>query len=141
VSPAVIDASIVAKAFFEEEHSEECRALLRLRRPFLAPDLLRVEFASVVWKRFRRSEIDRPTAAQILADSLQLPVEIESSEGLVGSALEIAMSTDRSVYDCLYIALAVKHGCPLITADQRLVNALASGSLAKTVRLVVERHE
>jgi predicted nucleic acid-binding protein len=29
------------------------------------------------------------------------------------------------VYDCLYLALAVQLGGPMVTADDRLVNALA----------------
>ena len=28
------------------------------------------------------------------------------------------------VYDCLYVALAEREGCPLITADDRLVKTL-----------------
>jgi predicted nucleic acid-binding protein len=37
------------------------------------------------------------------------------------------------VYDSVYVALAVALDCPLVTADERLVNALAIGSLASHV--------
>jgi predicted nucleic acid-binding protein len=30
----------------------------------------------------------------------------------------------RFQYDCLYVALAEREGCPLITADDRLVRSL-----------------
>ena len=31
----------------------------------------------------------------------------------------------RDAYDSLYLALALREGCPFVTADQKLVNALA----------------
>jgi predicted nucleic acid-binding protein len=33
--------------------------------------------------------------------------------------------TRSGYYDCLYVALAEREGCPLITADQKAVNNLA----------------
>jgi predicted nucleic acid-binding protein len=40
--------------------------------------------------------------------------------------MRIALDFDRTVYDSAYIALAVATGSELITADERLVNALGS---------------
>ena len=41
-------------------------------------------------------------------------------------ALRIAFAYDRAVYDCLYVALAVRSKSQMITADERLANALAA---------------
>ena len=41
-------------------------------------------------------------------------------------AIEVALATGRTVYDSLYIALAMNEGCRFVTADERLVNGLAS---------------
>jgi predicted nucleic acid-binding protein len=41
-------------------------------------------------------------------------------------ALKIALVHDRSVYDCLYVALAIQFKVQMITADERLANALAA---------------
>jgi len=49
-----------------------------------------------------------------------------SSHRLLPEALTIAFSFDRSLYDCLYVALAVESRTDLITADERLANALAA---------------
>ena len=48
------------------------------------------------------------------------------ASGLLGEALNIAIHNQRSFYDSLYVALAVQVHADLITADERLFNALAA---------------
>ena len=48
------------------------------------------------------------------------------SSMLFSEALQIALTHDRSVYDRLYVALAVQSKTEWITADERLANALAA---------------
>ncbi len=43
---------------------------------------------------------------------------------LLLDAYALATSLKRTVYDCLYLALADKLKCPFLTADERLVNAV-----------------
>jgi predicted nucleic acid-binding protein len=45
---------------------------------------------------------------------------------LVGEAFAIATAFERTVYDAVYVALAVAANRPLVTADERLANALAA---------------
>jgi predicted nucleic acid-binding protein len=51
---------------------------------------------------------------------------VYSTAPLIHKAFEIATAFDRSVYDSVYVALAIQSQAPLITADERLANALAS---------------
>lgn len=125
----VIDASVVAAAFFNEEHAPAAKSLLVGRQAKHAPDLIWIELASVIWKRHRRGEIDEEEARQLLADMQRLPLQITPSADLVEPALALAMRTGRSVYDCVYLALAVKHRAAMHTCDERLVNALAGTPL------------
>jgi predicted nucleic acid-binding protein len=39
-------------------------------------------------------------------------------------AYAISSATRQGVYDCIYIALAEREGCELITADEKLVRNL-----------------
>ncbi len=42
---------------------------------------------------------------------------------------DVAHRFDRSFYDGLYMALANREDCPLVTADRKLYNALSGGDL------------
>ena len=136
MTACVIDASTVAAALFEEDHADRARWLLRCGQPLQAPDLIFVELASVIWKRHRRGEIDIDGAHYVLAGTLRLPLRTTLCTDLVAPALELALSTGRSVYDCLYVALAMRSEAPVITADKRLVNALANTPLARHVKWI-----
>jgi predicted nucleic acid-binding protein len=45
---------------------------------------------------------------------------------IVPEALNLAVRHGRKVYDSLYVALAVQTKSEMITADERLANALAA---------------
>jgi len=129
----VLDASTVAVAFFQEAHADRAVRLLAGGGVLHAPDLIYAELANVIWKRHGRGEIDADEAAQLLNDVRRLPLQITSCGDLVASVLTLALTTGRSVYDCLYLALAVQTASVLVTADKRLVNALIDTPLASHV--------
>ncbi len=125
----VIDASVIAAALFPEPHSAAAKAILASGQGFCALDLVYAELANVIWKRHRRREIDAKEAADLLSDVMGLPLDITPSEQLVGPALELALRTGRTVYDCLYLTLALRIKSVMISNDRRLVNALSGGPL------------
>ena len=59
----VIDASVVIKLFFEEEHSAAAERSVRQGQELLAPDLIWAEAANVIWKRQRRGDLSKENAA------------------------------------------------------------------------------
>jgi predicted nucleic acid-binding protein len=134
----VVDASVVAAAFFNEEHAERAGALLLADCEMHAPDLICAEIANVIWKRHGRGEIDEEEAGQLLSDFLRLPLRIAASGELAEAALQLALRTGRTVYDCLYLALAVKTQSVMVTGDRRLSNALARTPLGKHVAWIGE---
>jgi len=132
----VLDASVLLKLFFEESHSDAAHALVRRAERLLAPDLIWAEAANVVWKRLRAGALDNDVAARLLAEMRRVPIETQPAHALVTDALDIAIAFDRTVYDSLYLALAVRSRSIMATADKRLVNALTGTPLAKRVRWV-----
>jgi predicted nucleic acid-binding protein len=97
----------------------------------LVPDLCLLECASVLLKQVQRTLLTPEESRALLADLLQLPLRPTASADLVSASLEQAMALSLSVYDACYLALALRHGAPLITADEQLAQAARSlGCLA-----------
>ena len=133
----VVDASVVVKWYVPETDSAAAVALLEAASDLLAPDLLAAELANTLWKKVRRGELTAAQAEEVVAAfSNACPVTLVSSLRLLPAALELALRWQRSVYDCLYLALAVAEGCHLFTADARFAAGLAGSPLAATVRTV-----
>jgi len=130
----VIDASVAAKWFLPEEGAADARALLDPAYALIAPDLLWIEVAQVAWKLARRGILHPDEAQRIVHDMQSFPVEPHDAAPLLPEAIRLALRHDRTVYDGLYLALAIAHDCPLITAVARFVNVLAAGPLAGRVR-------
>jgi predicted nucleic acid-binding protein len=125
----VIDASVVVKWFVVEAHSSEARRLLDAYQDgtvsFHAPDLLVAELANTIWKKQVFQGLTATEAKEILSAFVSLQVALIPAAELIDSAYDLAVDNRRSVYDALYLALSLRERCPLITADERFVNAMA----------------
>jgi len=124
----VLDASVVIKWLLPEEGRPQALAYRTRYRngdlELIAPHLLVAEIGNVLWKRVRRGELS-PHEAQTAFDRfLRDAPQLVGSPLVAARALELANRHGRTVYDCLYLSLALSEGCDLITADQRLVRAL-----------------
>ena len=133
MTTCVLDASVAAKWFLpraQETLTDEALRLLdgyaKGHTRFLVPDLFWPEFGNILWKAVRLGRISRQSAeaAVVALEVRKLPTAPTSS--LVKDAFAIAATFDRTVYDCIYVALSVASNAPLVTADERLVNALAA---------------
>ncbi len=86
----------------------------------VAPDLLLTEFASATAKRCRRKQIlDREAREAFHLLEETAPMLFETQQ-LLGGALDLALERHMSLWDCVYLALAIELDCPMITADRRL---------------------
>ncbi|MEI1373014.1 type II toxin-antitoxin system VapC family toxin [Nostoc sp. UHCC 0926] len=128
MSQYVLDASIAIKWFIPEVYSDAARRLVASNHTFLVPDFFFPEVGNVLWKRVRRGEDTAENARQILADLNAVPVEVYLSQPLMPLALDIALQTDRAVYDSLYLALAITQQCQMVTADEKFYNALRTSA-------------
>jgi predicted nucleic acid-binding protein len=114
---------VALKWFLNEPLAEASAGLLALPDRLIAPELLLSEVTHALLKRYRRGELENDEIESAVSRLPEL-VSIVSAASLNLNALEIAKAYDRSAYDALYVALALKQECRLVTADERLYNAL-----------------
>jgi len=129
---AVIDASVAGKWVLpsaEEPYSKSALALLEryyLKEiQIVVPDLFWAEIGNVLWKAARTQRMTIGDARTGLLKIISCNFPTVSSFSLLNRAFDIATTFGRSFYDCLYVALAESSETELITADEKLVNALA----------------
>jgi predicted nucleic acid-binding protein len=121
----VVDASVVIKWFVPEVHGEAALRLLVNEESFVAPDHLFAETANAIRKLVRRGELSAEHGRYVIAEIDTVAVERVSCRRLAAGAYDIALTYGRSIYDAMYVALAKQRNARLITADDRLFNALA----------------
>jgi predicted nucleic acid-binding protein len=138
VTVYVVDASVALKWFVPEAHSENAERFLALAEELVSPDLLPAEFGNAIRKKLRLGEITKAEAMEILAGLRRFPFSYFPAYELLDAAFEIAVKTDRTVYDSLYVALAVLYSAQLVTADDKFANALRNTPFSKYVKSVQE---
>jgi predicted nucleic acid-binding protein len=79
----------------------------------------------------RRAEIPPTSAKEIIRNLIVSPVKLYPSGTMLEIALDISIEHRRSLYDSLYLALAVSRRCPMVTADRRFFNSLKRSTLAR----------
>ena len=133
MNPVVVDASVAAKWVLPAEGetlTEEAAGWLRRYAQgevlFLVPDLFWAETANLLWKALQHGRCSKEFAERAQASLVGRGLRTIASVSLLNLAFRIATDHQRTVYDSLYVALAVRANGQLITADERLANALAA---------------
>jgi len=103
-----------------------------------APDLILAEFASLLAKRTRRKEISAREAGYAFDLMQRFAPRLFDARSRIQSALSIALDRHLSFWDCVYIDLAIEHGCSVLTADKRLFRG-AHGETRLTQTIAVNR--
>lgn len=121
-----VDASVVARWFIRGEEWEEMA--LRLRDEYAAgrvklytPSILVFECLNAVWKayRMRLLSLDVATGISRLMPKL-MPEVVELGGEDLPRVFELSARLGLTCYDTAYIAVSLKTGSTLITADRRL---------------------
>jgi predicted nucleic acid-binding protein len=123
----IIDASVVLKWFIPEEHSERALRLKESDARLHAPAFLTIEVGNVLSKRRRRGELAAQDTDDIWRAFRRAPIRQHPDETLVLAAFDLAHHTKQSLYDSLYLALAMQLNLSLLTADRKFYLALQHG--------------
>ena len=129
----VIDASVAAKwlvSDVQETLVDQANRLLAQDADgtvdFVVPDLFWTELGNILWKAVRRERVSAAQAEESLTIALSWAFDTVPSHPLLKRAFELGLKHQRSFYDSIYLSLAVSEQATLITADERLANAVAA---------------
>ena len=122
----VVDASVTIKLLVDELGSNAARELVASTRELHAPRLMASEVANALWRTARQGQIERADAGAAMALLPYMPLRWNDDETVSADAIRLALALDHPVYDCMYLALALRIGATMVTADRRFVTAVAS---------------
>jgi predicted nucleic acid-binding protein len=122
-SPAycVIDAGALVELLLRGLRSGAVAAAVDGRQ-LAAPAVIDAEILSALRGLERGRALARPRALQAIADLRGAPVQRFPLDPLLDKAW--ALRDRLTVYEALYVALAVELGCPLVTTDRRVPSPL-----------------
>jgi len=133
VTVFLVDASVAVKWFKAEAHYSEAFNLLELGVPLHVPDFFRLEMDNFFCKQVRRGLLTMERAEGDRLTLSDAPLQYHPSADLRDHAYQLAHQTRRSVYDCLYLALALVLNSTMVTADRRFLGHLPAGPLREHV--------
>ena len=121
----VFDASLALKWYFDEAGREAAKAeLARHGGAIVVPQVFLVEVTAALVRRANMDKPLRPEMERSLAGFLALIAERfitvdETGTEAMASAAQLALDLGHPLKDCIYLALAMKMGCELLTSDLR----------------------
>ncbi len=139
MSTVVVDASMTLSLVYQDESSTQMEEILSATRAgvltLLAPAHWHVEIASSLQRGTRRKRISAEARAPSFALLAELPIAIAPEIPAATDLFALADQTGLSVYDALYLSLALRERALVATADAALGGAAATrGVLWKSQR-------
>ena len=124
----VLDSCVAVKWVLPEPDTPKAvRVRTEFRRglhELVAPSVFPVEIGHALAKAERMGVIQRPLGTRRLANVLHTLPALHAYLPLLPRAFQIASAARHGVFDCLYVALAEREGCELLTSDAKLVGKL-----------------
>ena len=120
----VVDTNVVAYLLLgTEAFVDEARVALRASITPLAPAHWEAELTNVVWMAVRSGIVPPEEGPARLSLARRLGIETVATATLCQGALLRSVASGISVYDTLFVELAARTGCPLVTFDKAVLKA------------------
>lgn len=132
----VVDASVAIKWFVPEIHSDAALRAQHAGTHLHIPAFMVLELGNVLAKKIRRNELTPRDGEAILKELKHLPLQRHADERLFTVAYLLALDTHRSLYDCLYLALAETVDGIMVTADHKFFASITNGPYGRRVMWV-----
>lgn len=121
---AVVDTNVIAYLLLGTAvFVDESRACFERVATPLAPAHWEAELANVVWMAVKAGVVSAADGPARLGLARRLGIESIATATLSQGALLRAIESGVSVYDTLFVELAARSACPLVTFDKAVLKA------------------
>jgi len=121
---AVVDTNVVAYLLLgTERFVDEARLCLTIVTMPLAPAHWEAELANVIWMAVRSGALATDEGPLRLSLARRLGIETVATATLSQGALLKSLASGVAVYDTLFVELAQRTRCPLVTFDKAMQKA------------------
>jgi predicted nucleic acid-binding protein len=121
---AVVDTNVVAYLLLGTEgFVDEARACFEQLSAPMAPAHWEAEITNVIWMAVRSGVLPPDEGPARIGLSRRLGIESVATATLRQGALLRAVASGIPAYDTLFVELAVRSACPLLTFDRAVLRA------------------
>ncbi len=128
MSEAVFDASVLVKLVISETGAPAAAQAFRALDCVL-PDHAYLECANALWKKHRYERHSSGEVSLALDTLESIEARVIGLPDLVDDAFRLGLTLGHPIHDCVYLALAIREGLPLVTADARLRSVAAEADV------------
>jgi len=122
----VLDASAALHVVMRLPSAEPVIDKLEQANLVLVPQLYFSETANVLWKYVSHKQLSAEQAIERYQDVCALPDQAISDQTLALEALSLASACNHPVYDMIYVVLARRNACGVLSKDSGLTKLLVS---------------
>ena len=120
----VVDTNVVAYLLLGTEALvDEARLALHTAADLLAPAHWEAELTNVLWMAVRSGIVPPEEGPARLSLARRLGIETVATATLCQGALLRSVASGIAVYDTLFVELAARTRCPLVTFDKAVLKA------------------
>ena len=110
------------------------RGLLASELTRIAPELVVVETANVLQRKARMGQLEDQQATKAVKNTSRFFTRLVPSVDLVESAFALSRRLDHSVYDCMFLTLALsENNGRLVTTDEKFIGKAKAASLGDRI--------
>lgn len=132
----VVDASVAVKWSVAEKGDATAKAILQRGESLIAPDFVTFATLNVLRRKCKQGSIGVAQYQAAARDLGHYFDRLVSATELVEHAVELAIKLDHAVYDCAYVACAIRENVTVITADDAFVRKAAAHGFQAHAKLL-----
>jgi len=129
----VIDTNVAVKLYIPDPLSDYAENILQSKTIY-APEWIQAEFYQAIWKYWNSNRLSGDEFREYIERFNQTPISLcRVTNTLLNKTLELSLETGGTIYDCLFLAIALKYKTLLVTSDKKFIKKLKQTPYTKQI--------